>query len=170
MPLFGPRGVTEGRALRRALAGQIGVWNGIYDFGMLFLGHRLVGFEPPPHPQSQSAVDVPGGLRLRSNRVKAAATRTAAQVLRRALWAAAVNALVCQAQPAPAPAPSASEAQVMSLLNSSVDWYHAVKASDAWLVQANDDFYKSSQDLLANQALTNSFAYAQAMVAVIGVD
>jgi small-conductance mechanosensitive channel len=58
----------------------------------------------------------------------------------------------------------------MSRLNASVDWYHGVKAADAWLVQANDDFYKSSQDALANQVLTSAFAYAQAMIAVVGSD
>src|SRR5580658_4205206 len=94
--------------------------------------------------------------------------------LKRSCLIVAAIALACRAQPTQAPpAPSAStatEAEVIARLNSSVDWYHAVKASDAWLVQANDDFYKSSQDALASQVLTNAFAYAQAMIAVVGRD
>jgi small-conductance mechanosensitive channel len=35
-------------------------------------------------------------------------------------------------------------------------------------MQADDDFYKSSQNDLSDQALTSAFAYAQAMVAVVG--
>jgi small-conductance mechanosensitive channel len=94
-------------------------------------------------------------------------------ILRRlACWLiGASGAILCNAQSpsgAEAPRPPASAAVVVAHLNSAVDWYHAVKASDAWLVQANDDFYKSSQDELASQALTNAFAYAQAMIAVVG--
>jgi small-conductance mechanosensitive channel len=61
-----------------------------------------------------------------------------------------------------------TEAEVVAHLNAAVDWYHAAKASDTWVMQADDDFYKSSQDDLSVQALTSAFAYAQAMVAVVG--
>jgi small-conductance mechanosensitive channel len=92
---------------------------------------------------------------------------------RRVAWAlvCASGALFCNAQSpsgAAVPRPPSSAAEVVGHLNSAVDWYHAVKASDAWLVQANDDFYKSSQDELASQVLTNAFAYSQAMIAVVG--
>jgi small-conductance mechanosensitive channel len=62
----------------------------------------------------------------------------------------------------------AREADIVAHLNAAVDWYHAVKASDTWLLQSDDNLYKGSQDDLANQALTGAFGYAEAMVAVIG--
>jgi small-conductance mechanosensitive channel len=53
-------------------------------------------------------------------------------------------------------------------LNAAVDWYDAVKVSDAWRLQVDDDFYKSTQDDLNNQVVRSAFAYAQAMVGVLG--
>jgi small-conductance mechanosensitive channel len=70
--------------------------------------------------------------------------------------------------PAKAQSGAVNEAEIVAHLNAAVDWYHAVKASDTWLMQADDDFYKSSLDDLTDQALTSAFAFAQAMAAVVG--
>jgi small-conductance mechanosensitive channel len=61
-----------------------------------------------------------------------------------------------------------TDADIITHLNAAVDWYHDLKASDAWAMQPVDDIYKSTQDELAGQALSSAFAYAQAMVGVIG--
>lgn len=76
--------------------------------------------------------------------------------------------LLLQAQgPAKVQAGAPNDAEIIAHLNAAVDWYHAVKASDTWLMQADDNFYKSSQDDLADHALASAFDYSQAMVAVV---
>ena len=100
------------------------------------------------------------------------------RLLRRSIPAWAAAALIlgqwapsASAQgPAKAPPPAIRDADVTTHLNAAVSWYRQVKASDAWALQPADDFYKSSQDDLTGQALTNAFAYGQAMVAVVAVE
>jgi small-conductance mechanosensitive channel len=70
--------------------------------------------------------------------------------------------------PAKGPPTPTTEAEIIVHLNAAVDWYHAVRASDGWVMQPADDFYKSNQEDLTSQALTNAFSYAEAMVSVVG--
>jgi len=60
------------------------------------------------------------------------------------------------------------EGAVITHLNATLDWYRQVQASDGWTMQPSDEIYLTSQHELTNQALLDAFAYARAMVAVIG--
>jgi small-conductance mechanosensitive channel len=60
------------------------------------------------------------------------------------------------------------EAAVVAHLDSALAWYHRTQAEQAWSTQAADEFYKNNQEELANQVMVSSFAYARAMVSVIG--
>jgi small-conductance mechanosensitive channel len=88
--------------------------------------------------------------------------RTAAALL----FCGAASGIFAQG-PAPAKAPPIRDSDVVAHLNTAVSWYRQVKASDAWALQPTDDFFKSNQDDLTGQAMTNAFAYGQAMVAVV---
>jgi Mechanosensitive ion channel len=88
------------------------------------------------------------------------------------LWAALL--VLCGAPPvafaqgpAQAPSPPLRDADVITHLNAAVSWYRQIRASDAWILQPADDFYKSNQDDLTGQAVANAFTYGQAMAGVV---
>ncbi len=71
---------------------------------------------------------------------------------------------------APASAAAQQEAAIIAHLNAVLDWYHQVQTTDSWVIQPSDEIYITTQHDLANQVVANAFAYARAMVGVIGED
>ncbi len=86
-----------------------------------------------------------------------------------ALWSLAL-VRPAGAADAPASKPADQEAAVIAHLNFVIDWYRQIQATDSWVIQPSDEIYITSQHDLANQVVANAFAYARAMVAVVGED
>jgi small-conductance mechanosensitive channel len=82
--------------------------------------------------------------------------------------AVACHVVALAAVEAPNTVPSQQEAAIIAHLNSALDWYHQMQATDAWVIQPSDEIYITTQRDLANQVLANAFAYARAMPSVIG--
>jgi small-conductance mechanosensitive channel len=84
-----------------------------------------------------------------------------------ALWVLAFAGPAAAAD-APVRGAAQQEAAIIAHLNSVLDWYHQVQATDTWVIQPTDEIYITTQRDIANQVVANAFAYAHAMVAVIG--
>lgn len=101
----------------------------------------------------------------------AAASKWMIPARRALVLAVTVGAGALPAAEAPSVSSSSrQEATIIAHLNSTLDWYHHMQATDDWIVQPSDEIYITTQRNLANQVVSNAFAYARGMATIIGAE
>lgn len=66
--------------------------------------------------------------------------------------------------------PAQQDAATIAHLNSALDWYHQMQATDDWIVQPSDEIYITTQRNLDNNVVSNAFTYARSLANVIGAE
>jgi small-conductance mechanosensitive channel len=69
---------------------------------------------------------------------------------------------------APTAAVPSQQAAVIAHLNAVLGWSRLAQESSGWVLQPTDGIYETTQHDLNSEVVTNAFAYARGMVAVIG--